>query len=56
MSKVDKLMSCVKTNGLTIETMGGVIGGVIFGLILRDCKETWSKTEACMSHMLERSS
>ena len=25
--------------------MAGVIGGVIFGLILRNCKETWSERE-----------
>ena len=43
--RVEKVKGCVKSNALTIGTMGGVVGGVIFGLILRQCKETWSDRE-----------
>jgi len=32
-------------NALTIATMTGVIGGVVFGLILRQCKEKWHERE-----------
>ena len=32
-------------NALTIATMSGVIGGVVFGLILRQCKENWHERE-----------
>ena len=44
-NKLEKLRGCLRTNFLTIGTMAGVIGGVIFGLILRNCKETWSERE-----------
>ena len=32
-------------NALTIATMSGVIGGVVFGLILRQCKDSWHERE-----------
>ena len=43
--RLEKVKGCMKSNALTIGTMGGVVGGVIFGLILRQCKETWSDRE-----------
>ena len=42
---MEKLVSCVKSGGLTLATMSGVIGGVIFGLLLRASKEDWSDRE-----------
>ena len=44
-SKLDKVRGCLRSNCLTIGTMAGVIGGVIFGLILRSCKEDWTERE-----------
>lgn len=39
-------MSCAKTNGLTLGTMLGVLGGVLFGLALRTREEPWSDRDA----------
>ena len=44
-SKLDKVRGCLRSNCLTIGTMAGVIGGVIFGLILRSCKDDWTERE-----------
>jgi len=41
----EKMRSCLKGSGLTLATMMGVIGGVIFGLTLRSMKETWTDRE-----------
>jgi len=41
----ESVMSCVKSSGLTLATMFGVIGGVIFGLVLRSTKEQWTDRE-----------
>ena len=43
--RMEKVKGCVKSNALTIGTMGGVVGGVIFGLILRQCKDDWTERE-----------
>ena len=40
-----KIVSCIRSGGLTLATMSGVIGGVVFGLVLRSCKEKWSDRE-----------
>lgn len=42
---MEKARRCLRMNGLTIATMTGVIGGVVFGLILRQCKEKWHERE-----------
>ena len=41
----EKVISCAKTSGLTLATLFGVIGGVIFGLALRGTKEKWTERE-----------
>ena len=41
----ESVMSCVRSSGLTLATMFGVIGGVIFGLVLRSTKEQWTDRE-----------
>jgi len=41
----EKVMGCVRSGGLTVATMCGVIGGVIFGLALRQREEPWSDRE-----------
>merc|ERR1712141_914662 len=38
------MVSCAKSSGLTLATMGGVVGGVLFGLIHRTMGE-WSERE-----------
>lgn len=38
-------MDCAKSSWLTVATMCGVIGGVIFGLALRTREEVWSDRE-----------
>jgi len=40
----ERMVSCAKSSGLTLATMGGVVGGVLFGLILRTMGE-WSERE-----------
>ena len=42
---MEKARRCLRMNALTIATMSGVIGGVVFGLILRQCKEKWHERE-----------
>lgn len=42
---MEKLLSCIKSGGLTLATMSGVIGGVIFGLLLRTSRQDWSDRE-----------
>lgn len=41
----EKVVSCAKSSGLTMATMMGVIGGVIFGLLLRTREEPWTERE-----------
>jgi len=41
----DKLVTCVKSSGLTLATLFGVIGGVVFGLALRQREATWTDRE-----------
>lgn len=41
----EKVMGCVKSSGLTLATMFGVIGGVIFGLALRQTDRKWTDRE-----------
>lgn len=41
----EKVVSCAKSSGLTMATMMGVIGGVIFGLALRTRAEPWTERE-----------
>ena len=45
MSGAERAMRCLRMNFLTIATMSGVIGGVVFGLVLRQCKESWHERE-----------
>lgn len=42
---MEKLVTCVRSGGLTLATMSGVIGGVVFGLTLRGLRDTWSDRE-----------
>lgn len=41
----EKVVGCLKSSWLTIATMCGVIGGVIFGLVLRSREAKWSDRE-----------
>lgn len=41
----EKLTGCVRSSGLTLATLFGVIGGVIFGLALRTRAEPWTDRE-----------
>ena len=41
----EKVVSCAKSSGLTLATMFGVIGGVLFGLALRQREEPWTDRE-----------
>jgi len=41
----EKVVSCAKSSGLTLATMFGVIGGVIFGLSLRTMDKKWTDRE-----------
>ena len=38
----EKVRGCVRSSGLTLATMAGVVGGVIFGLSLRTRTEIWT--------------
>jgi Na+/H+-dicarboxylate symporter len=40
----ERMVSCAKSSGMTLATMAGVVGGVLFGLILRTMGE-WSERE-----------
>ena len=42
---MESLRRFLRTGGLTLATMAGVFGGVIFGLVLRQCKEKWTDRE-----------
>ena len=42
---MESLRRFLRTGGLTLATMAGVFGGVIFGLVLRQCKEAWTDRE-----------
>nr|CAD7438910.1 unnamed protein product [Timema bartmani] len=45
-SRKEKLQGCVRMNLLTILTVVGTLGGLIFGIILRNSKsEAWSQRE-----------
>jgi len=41
----EAVVSCAKSSGLTLATMMGVVGGVIFGLALRTREEPWTERE-----------
>lgn len=41
----EKVTSCLKGSALTLATLAGVIGGVIFGLALRQREEKWTERE-----------
>jgi len=41
----EKVRGCVRSSGLTLATMGGVVGGVIFGISLRQREEKWTDRE-----------
>ena len=41
----EKMLNCAKSSGLTLATMFGVIGGVIFGLTLRTLDKKWTDRE-----------
>lgn len=41
----EKMVSCAKSSGMTLATMMGVVGGVIFGLVLRTRAEPWTERE-----------
>jgi len=41
----EKVTSCLKGSALTLATLAGVIGGVIFGLCLRTREEKWTERE-----------
>jgi len=41
----EKLTGCVRSSALTLATLGGVIGGVVFGLLLRQRGESWTDRE-----------
>lgn len=41
----EKVVSCVKSSGLTLATIIGVIGGVIFGVVLRQREDPWTDRE-----------
>jgi len=47
MAKVtkEKVTSCLKGSALTLATLAGVIGGVVFGLCLRTREEKWTERE-----------
>lgn len=40
-----KVRTCLRHNALTILTVGGVIGGVVLGIILRYSQEKWTPRE-----------
>ena len=35
---MERVVSCLRSGGLTLATMSGVIGGVVFGLVLRGAR------------------
>ena len=39
---MERVVSCLRSGGLTLATMSGVIGGVVFGLVLRGAR--WALT------------
>jgi len=41
----EKVTNCLKGSALTLATLAGVIGGVIFGLALRTREEKWTERE-----------
>jgi len=41
----EKVSGCLRSSGLTLATLAGVIGGVIFGLSLRTRAEPWTDRE-----------
>jgi len=41
----EKLTGCLRSSGLTLATLFGVIGGVIFGLALRTREQPWTDRE-----------
>jgi Na+/H+-dicarboxylate symporter len=46
MMNKEKVLGCIKSGGLTLATMLGVVGGVIFGIVLRtSATEPWTERE-----------
>jgi len=41
----EKVTGCLKSSALTLATLAGVIGGVIFGMALRTREERWTERE-----------
>lgn len=41
----EKCFSCIRSSGLTLATLFGVVGGVVFGICLRTRKEPWTDRE-----------
>ena len=42
---MDRMIGCLRSGGLTLATVAGVIGGVVFGLSLRVVKADWTDRE-----------
>ena len=42
---MERMSGCLRSGGLTLATMAGVIGGVVFGLSLRGVKADWTDRE-----------
>ena len=42
---MERITGCLRSGGLTLATMAGVIGGVVFGLSLRGVKTDWTDRE-----------
>ena len=42
---MERMTGCLRSGGLTLATMAGVIGGVVFGLSLRGVKADWTDRE-----------
>ena len=42
---MERITGCLRSGGLTLATMAGVIGGVVFGLGLRGVKTDWTDRE-----------
>ena len=42
--------SFLRSSGLTLATMAGVVGGVVLGLALRACKDNWTDREVRISN------
>ena len=47
---MERVVSCLRSGGLTLATMAGVVGGVVLGLALRACKDNWTDREVRISN------